>query len=327
MKTLLNILVIILIGSVSYAQKNNAFYDASALREKAKNGKIVASKDVLQVLYNYESYGREVVDASTVQQAYQDNPFIAPYLVGKPGSGDGSNEKIVRLTYGQRGVVSDAPKASNGLALSPSTLLLGLADFLVQRTKQELHIAFFKEFNKQVKKSEELRILFPQTKETLIAIEEDIYRFTAFWEAIRESFMEDLGRLPEHLADYFQESEKVKDPKVRALAGDCFEVIDMLKRKNSPTDVIQYLSRGALFQEMKFEDKSMQQIQNNLKLVGLFSEGLEYMDDSKYWVSPEKFNNLLRDSMQADLFLGLIYQKGKDLSLGEQTMGQHMVSM
>ncbi len=76
MKTLLNILVIILIGSVSYAQKNNAFYDASALREKAKNGKIVASKDVLQVLYNYESYGREVVDASTVQQAYQDNQLV-----------------------------------------------------------------------------------------------------------------------------------------------------------------------------------------------------------------------------------------------------------
>jgi len=305
------------------AQKHNAFYDAQALKRKALNNKVTVNQEVLQILYRNANLKQASVSVKELQQIYKQNPFIAPYLNFQRDNQGGVNNVV----FGQRGFGGGDNLSSNGMGLNPSTFLLGLTDFLVQRTKQELHIAFFKEFNKKVKKSEELRLLFPQTTETLITIEEEIYRFNAFWDALRESFVDDLGQLPDNLGNYFQESSKIKDPRIRALGADCFEVIDMLKLKRPPTDVIRYLGNEALLQTINYKKAPMQRLQTSLQLVALFSESLEYLDDSKYWVSPERFGDLIRDTMQTDLFLGFIYQKGKDISLGKHTLGKHLVDL
>ena len=72
--------------------------------------------------------------------AYKDNPFIAPFLTDKLGG----NEVFSGKT-GQRALGALAG-AGSGLGLPASTFLTGLTDFLVKRTKQELTIAFFRDF-------------------------------------------------------------------------------------------------------------------------------------------------------------------------------------
>jgi len=323
-------LLFLLLGSLffnitnSIGQKNNAFYDAEVLQKKATQAGINVDAEILQILARYMNQSNGEFTPSEIQAAYSQNPFVGRYL-----QFNAATSNTPAIVYGQRGFSSDNNSLqTNGMGLSPSAFLMGLTDFLVQRTKQELHIAFFKEFNEKVKKSEELRILFPQTTETLITIESEIYRFNAFWDALRESFIQDLEHLSENLGDYFQKSSKIKDPKIKALGADCFEIMNMLKLKRPPTDIIDYLGNRALFYDLDSEDGSeLAMLQNNLKLVCLFSQSLEYIDASKYWVSPDQFANMVMDTMHTDLFLGLIYQRGKDLKIGNKTLGSHLTTM
>ncbi len=90
-----------------------------------------------------------------------------------------------------------------------TTFLLGLTDILEGRTKMELNIAFFRELQKAINNSEEMRYLFPTTEKVLLQIDNDIYQFKAFWEALRESFIKDLDNLVYNLDDYVQLSSRI----------------------------------------------------------------------------------------------------------------------
>ena len=305
----------------SSAQKHQAFYDAEKIKNKASQGRVLVDAEVMAILSKYLEPGLSVAEVKAI---YSQNPFISNYLTF-----EGAGFADVTIKSGTRGYSDgDNSMNTNGMGLDPALFVAGLADFLVQRTKEELHIAFFKDFNEKIKESEELRILFPQTTETMLTIESEIYRFNAFWEALRESFIQDLEILPDNLSDYFQQSSKIKNPLVRVLGADCFEIISMLKLKRPPMDIIEYLGERALIHTLDMEgDEQLKDFQATLKLIHLFSESLEYIDKSKYWVSPEQFGDMLRDTLQTDFFLGLVYQKGKDLKVGPSTLGAYMTTL
>ncbi|MFK7797188.1 MAG: hypothetical protein AB8E82_07015 [Aureispira sp.] len=305
----------------SFAQKHQAFYDAEKIKNKANQGRIMVDAEVMAILSKYLAPGLSVEE---VKAAYSQNPFIGNYLAFESFNPAAVTMKAIQRGYSE----GDGGLNTNGMSLDPALFVAGLADFLVQRTKEELHIAFFKDFNKKIKESEELQILFPQTTETILTIESEIYRFNAFWEALRESFIQDLEVLPESLSNYFQQSSKIKDPLVRVLGADCFEIISMLKLKRPPMDIIEYLGERALIHTLEIEgNDQLADFQATLKLIHLFSESMEYIDKSKYWVNPEQFGDMLRDTLQTDFFLGLVYQKGKDLKVGPSTLGTYMTTM
>ena len=111
---------------------------------------------------------------------YDKNPFISPFLTDDLLQGLAGS--VVDLSQVRAAARGNLDALGTGLGLPGSTFLLGLTDFLVGRTKQELNIAFFIELSKAHDKSEEMRFLFPKTKEVLINIEDNIYQFKAFWE-------------------------------------------------------------------------------------------------------------------------------------------------
>lgn len=317
------LLLLLLCTMTSSAQKKNAFYDARNLMKSFDGNQLKANKEVLGILqHHYDEKGD--FDPVKLAEVYKDNPFIAPYL---------NFDAMLGITAldangaGQRAIGSNSASGASGMALTPTAAVLGLTDFLVRRSKQELHIAFFKEFNNKIKESQELRLIFPQTSKVMEAIESDIYQFNAFWEVLRESFNEDLDLLPANLSNYFEESDRIDDLTTKALASDCFEVIAMFKNDKAPTDVIRYLGKDAMLQVITAEDSEIKALQNSLKLSTLFSESMEYLDASRYWITPVEFNEMLKDSVQADLFLGIIYQRGKSLKLADKTLGDYMQTL
>jgi hypothetical protein len=326
-KTYLQIFfTLLLISSLGGFVKGQAIHDAQKLSEFIDN-ETYALTDANETEKLYEILARNF---STVQSgltydeildAYRDNPFIAPLLTDDMGG-----SIVYTGKTGQRALGALA-SASSGLGLPGSTFLMGLTDFLVKRTKQELSIAFFRDFQKVVKRSEEMKYLFPTTTKVLLKIDENIYQFKAFWEVLRESFLSDLEDLVYNLEDYVQQSSKIKDPLVRHMMSDFFKVIELFYDKTAPSDVLNYLAEDAYLHTITPDidsSKFVPILQSSLQVLGLISKSFENQDDNGYWVEPEVVTKMLKKPVITTLYLGLIYQQGKDIQMGEKTFAEYL---
>lgn len=299
------------------AQKLTEFIDSEtyALTDKSETDKFY------EILARNFSTVKSDLTYDEIIDAYKDNPFIAPLLTDDMGGTTTFKGKT-----GQR-ALGDLASASTGLGLPGSTFLMGLTDFLVKRTKQELSIAFFRDFQKVVKRSEEMQYLFPTTTKVLLKIDENIYQFKAFWEVLRESFLADLEDLVYNLDDYVQQSSKVKDPLVRHMMSDFFKVIELFYDKTTPSDVINYLAEDAYLHTVTPDidsSKFVPVLQSSLQLLGLISKSFGNKDANGYWVEPEMITKMLQNPMFTTLYLGLIYQQGKDIQMGEKTFAEYL---
>lgn len=260
-----------------------------------------------------------------ILEAYQDNPFISPFLTDD-FLGSLSNS-VVDLSIIRANARGSLDAVGTGLGLPGSTFLLGLTDFLVERTKQELNIAFFIELRKALNNSEEMRYLFPITKDVLLKIDDNIYQFKAFWELLRESFLMDLDNLVYNLDDYVQLSERIKDPLSRHLMSDFFKVTELIYDKTTPANVITYLADESYLQILDPATEktgTLQILQDQLKVLGVISKSLEESDGSGYWVDPQRIVDMMRDPVVGVFYLGFLYEEGKALNIGDQTLAQHL---
>lgn len=318
--------VLLLISSLGKSVHAQAIHDALELGEFIAEDAYALSDASDQAKF-YQLLARNLnkeqsgLTYDEILDAYRDNPFIAPLLTDDLGG-----DVVFSGKTGQRALGALAG-ASSGLGLPGSTFLMGLTDFLVKRTKQELSIAFFRDFQKVVKRSEEMQFLFPTTSKVLLKIDENIYQFKAFWEVLRESFITDLEDLVYNLDDYVQRSSKIKDPLVRHMMSDFFKIIELFYDKTAPADVINYLSDDAYLHTVTADidsSKFVPILQSSLQVLGVLSKSLENQDDNGYWVKPETITTLLRNPIITSLYLGLIYQQGKDIQMGEKTFAEYL---
>ncbi len=270
--------------------------------------------------------GGQTLSHQAILDAYKENPFIAPFLSEELMKGLTSNN-VVDLTKVRAQARGSLDAVGTGLGLPGSTFLLGLTDFLVGRTKQELNIAFFIELRKALNNSEEMRFLFPTTKNVLLEIDDNIYQFKAFWELLRESFLMDLDNLVYNLDDYVQFSERIKDPLARHLMSDLFKVTELIYEETTPANVITYLAEDSYLQVLDSTDDRtgyLVHLQDHLKVLGVISKSLEKKEGSGYWVDPQRIVELLRDPVTAVFYLGFLYEEGKTLNIGNQSLAQHL---
>ena len=332
MKTYLHYFAaLLLLFTLSPSLEAQMIHDARKIREMIdEDGMLMTTKstqsELIKLLaYNLDRPLAKSASQADVLEAYEDNPFIAPYLA-------------LVMAEEDRGVEGDGQRALGGLAgaasglgMPGSTFIMGLTDFLVNRTKQELTIAFFKDFQKKVEESEEMRYLFPTTSAVLLQIDKDIYRFNAFWEVLRESFLTDLNDLGYHLDDFVQNSSRIKSPMQRHMMSDFFKVGELLQEQTPPAQIVSYMAEDAYLHVLTPEDDSaafVPVMQRNLKLLGLFSKALEQKDQSGYWVTPNEVVDLVRDTTFNDIFFGLLYQKGKDYQIDEEkTLGESLLDL
>jgi hypothetical protein len=248
---------------------------------------------------------------TAILAAFSNNPFlgqqIKPLLSGLASSSTA-------------GFASSLISSVGGLNVT--NLVDGLAQFMVERAKEELSSAFFEKFKEQMKNDNyaDLQILFPETYSLLMTIDEDIYKFNVYLGSMREAFKHDLANLYVNLGNVLN-SEKYKpyfdkNPSLKAILTSSFYIINSLSKKMHPGDI---LSEFPLTDWEATKDKN---ITGSLKTLKLISTSLRSKSKDHYWIPADSIGQLFLDQNMVSfrIFLGLMYQKAigiefKDMSL------------
>lgn len=201
---------------------------------------------------------------------------------------------------------------SNLLGLDVTTLADGVARFLVKRTKEELSIAFFDKFAKELTRHEDLRDMFPATYNLFQAIGTEIYNFNSYINNLREAFRSDLQSLDEHLPalinnhpEIFNENEGLK---IALLTGSYVSV--SVRDGMHPGDILAgYPIEN--FSDAKTED--MKLLKGAFQTLQLLSESLQSDLNSTalYWITPDRMKELTSDPSVMKIYLGLLAQRSK----------------
>lgn len=269
-------------------------------------------------LLNYLPKTPSMSNLRSVSKQIHPNVFLSSYIPRNVSGFSSSN------------VERKAPALSSfvGSIDVPSTVITGLTDFLVERTKEELNIAFFQRFQAALQKYEVLDILFPETSDELETINTNIYQFNYFLQALRTKFYVDLRNMPSHLATLMQQEHLIKDPTLELISYDVLGVANQLTNSTPPNKIIHYLATNAYFQTTtpanlsNHSKKALQDVRAGFKLLDVFAQGLSSSDTSQQFISIRKLDSLIQDTTAFKIFLGLIYQKGKNIEFGSgKTLG------
>lgn len=334
----IQIIIALLLGPL-FLHGQNALQDALLLRDYLVgnyevNGKTVAKiKDncphCAAVLWRYTGDTSRRIDKSTLFDAFAGNPFI------------GKREGEVKVLYAQ---VFNADRAGSALAAMPNAaasasspglfvnnLADGLAKFLVARTKEELSIAFFSKFQRDIDNNPVLKTLFPATAGTLQVVGNDIYQFNLYLQALRQSFILDLKALPTDVQRCIEQQQLIQRPEYQVAVHDVLGLSQLLLERKPLDSVFHYLASEAALQTRSDllatvkDPKTQRQLKNlatSLKLSYVLSESLRSNVPGTTWLNAAAMKDALRDSVTFYLYMGLLWQEGRKLNfdLGDRQL-------
>lgn len=200
----------------------------------------------------------------------------------------------------------------------PTKIIDGTSKFLVARVKEELLLAFFDDFLKEIRESKELTSLLPNSY--FLLENSDIFKAPSMGAAWVTAFEEDLAQFPQNLEQLLiaspEYAELIETPSIQVflLANSIFQTIE----SGGNLDVWQLANE--YYEEFADSDFYLIQI---LGLADLIQENLRAIDGN--WYTEADVNELLSLSENAALyFAGLLYQQNRDLfqkitvTLGDQ---------
>ncbi|MEI6946855.1 hypothetical protein V9K67_06590 [Paraflavisolibacter sp. H34] len=291
----------------SYSQ--NPFYDARQLKTGFRIGAGKLAGDttrivlpdapgVFQLLKSYAPYKTDSKDS--IAQAFADNPFI----VFDP------NFTHAQLAGGGPGLFASIS------GLDVTKIANALADIMIERSKQELTVAFFDRFKKfATRDNPEFQILFPKTTDNLNRLA--TYAYPQMLPSLRTSFFEDIKQVTYHLDDVLEL------PRYRHLLNNFPEIRIAVRSIRLMQDIedgtataADVLKRYALFGEWQEEgSRDFKNMGSAVKLAALFSESLRYQDTTRIWVSAREAKEELQNEVYVRIFMGLLYQQIKKDSI------------
>ncbi len=249
---------------------------------------------------------------------------ILDRLEGNPFIGRGGGQSLIWVLADAQtalGVMSSRGgqnhSASSGFRVT--TVADGIAKFLVSRAKEELSIAFFRDFKDQLTKDKRIGELFPSTTATLMLIDDQVYQFNRYLESLRESFIRDLKVLPTNLSSYLQSSDIIKNPTYLLLAEESLELSQLIVNGASTEEIIDFLAyNGPIQQPSKLAllpDSTKSQFTNmaaGFEVTGLISHSL-YSAEGGY-LSPFEVSEALKKPNVRLIYLGLLWQNSKNIT-------------
>jgi hypothetical protein len=278
--------------------------------------KLDAIKKIADHLFRYlpeidkgKNKGKELADTTIsrlLRNGFRSNPFfsIGPFIPVTLVKDKSITEKY--FTNGIKSVTSSV----GGLDIT--SLADGMAKFLVERVKEELSIAFFDQFKNDLKKYPDLQTLFPYTYDVLMAIDSEIYNFTAYIDILREAFLKDfqliipdIRKLVEKpmYRDYFN-----NNPQLYSIIQVAFQVVDDYQLGVYPGDIIMHLAD----MDASILNPIDPNMKPSLQVLNLFIQSVRSKTSDQYIVPFDSIRkNLLNDSIAFKIYLGLIYQKSK----------------
>ncbi len=343
MKYLLALFAIASLSSIGRAQ--SAFEDAQVLaaiyrsngnsfkpltRSDAPDSTILQLGIFLQILHRHYDTIWGPTPSPTPNNliaSYRQNPFFKKYEMppGVNAEASAAALSIADEIVKTRTELEAAGTGSSGISVA--RLADGVAKFLVKRTKEELTIAFFEEFRQTLSKNEQLQILFPTTRMILLGIGDQIYNFNAYLDSMRDAFSTDLKNLHRNLETLLVDRQVhiLKDTIPAVYVAGLFAVTKQIVEKKSVAEVIAYLGRDAAFQRTMLENEppTFQKIRAGLRMTYAISESIKaHSYTGRPWISPQELNSLLQDPLAVDFYLGLLYERTRNISTGTASVAQ-----
>ncbi len=314
-----NILITLLIILFFICEVNGqiAFHDALILKRHIDANQALSrsSDTVFMILDKYiqpdiANTRLEIIGEVNASPSKEPNPFLEI-------SGGDESRMDARIPGGiKKGLASLS-------GLDVTSMANELASFMIERSKEELTVAFFNRFKKFVKENSEFKVLFPKTSsslENLLA-----YKYPEMLPALRTGFFEDLKSITYHFDDVLElprYQELLKNfPVIRVAIRSVRLIYEIENGESHPADV---LTKFAAFTEWKeaLANSDFQNFGNTIKLASIFSNSLRSVittsnipdhkeDISKAWVNFNDLQSLVQDTIAFKIYLGLIYQQGK----------------
>jgi len=336
--------------TLSLCTAQSIYYDAKLLKAKAtfqKNstkkleiGITKANADtLLPLLFNYLSpEDQKLITDETesskkfevYKNGFKDNPFV---VVG------GTIQQNDIAASGKAFSAATSENASSGQSLTTS-VIDGLAKFLVKRTKQELTSTFFDDFEKELEKQKDLQVLFPATFTILRSAKDEIYTYRVYLPALQQAFLNDVDNF---LANGFEWTKTTGGVVIQKLQGSDHKAIYAglkttffigreLDQGSHPGDVLHALtglySNNA---DVKTDFIDFANIDVNLppalQTVDLFSQSLRTVKPDRYWVDAEELK-AFTDINYVRMYFGLIYQRAKidAICFSDKKGGRHCLT-
>jgi len=190
-------------------------------------------------------------------------------------------------------------------SLDVTSLSDGLARFLVERTKQELNIVFFEDFEKFLKTNEEVQILFPKTSKILSTAKDKLYNYQVYLPILREAFEQDLKEMLDSVYNLINCNNCIgtkMQPSEREYLSIAILLFIDIKQGMHPGDVLNDISKKIP------TITSDQDIINSIFFTNLISQSLKSDDNKNYWISPKEAE-MFKQPDFAKIYIGLLYQQ------------------
>jgi hypothetical protein len=308
MKSKLPILLVLLLGCQD-AKTQTAYYDALNIRHNFINvtGNTFTFKpdptshaEIARILKGYLPIAQR--NDPTLTEGQVINEYVTP---SNPYIGAQAAEAIGGMSANPTGILS---LLSGTGELDVTNLADGFAKFFVERTKEELNIAFFERFKRRIHEPgfEDALILFPQTCATLDAVGDQIYKYAAYIGALRESFEADvnglLSNLPTVINDGRYSAYFATRPEIKSTFLSAAYIGDGLLKKVHPGQILADFDVTTL-------NGFNPDVQPAVQTIQLFSESLRAKGTDHYWVDKDSVTILLNDPIALQIYFGLLYQK------------------
>jgi hypothetical protein len=288
--------------SASAQSPNNVYCNTLTLLQANKKLAVdVATWN--QVLKNYVPVADQgkITTEADIRNYFKDNPFkLADYM---------------QHALAAPAAVSSVNIGSFSTNLSASNLTGILTDVIIERAKEELVVAFFDRFKKELGKYPELDSIFPKTSAFIMNIES--YLYAGSLNTLRQAFSTDLANLPGTLPLFLKSADIQKfigsNPRYKniAILVPAFCFIGKLLNGGNLGDAILELSPN---DNVKAVDRNLYSI---LKIVPVLSQSVRDPSSKNVWIdmTTDFRTRILADPTAAHIFFGLLYEELKYIPL------------
>jgi hypothetical protein len=260
--------------------------------------------------YILSYYANGETDPVKLVQFYAGNKFLEPVVnsvVNTPGAQAGGGLSGILSSVGNANVAKYAD---------------GLAKFIVERSKEELNIAFFRKFQEFIKAYPEVQVAFPTTYKFLQEIYS--YQYAAMLPALRAGFQKDLNAFAKNLiklrdltnANCPLNNQNCKDrmdaisaflttnPAGRGIIAGLI-VADNILEGNNAADILDNLANDPVFQHKE------ENVSNVIQFTNLVSQSMVSQEEGRIWVTKAEISKLLKNEAAIKIYLGLLYNADK----------------
>ena len=310
-KTLL--LIAIAYSSLIFSQNSDriAYYDALFIKSVMDlNNHKFSNKDADDKMDDVLSFYFGYLKEEDLKTAMDNNPFLKDYYSTR----DADSNNTISL---------QGLKIPNFVSSLGSTNVTnfadGLAKFLVERSKEELNVAFFSKFQDFINEYPEVKVIFPTTADFIGQI--NSYQYSAMLPALKAAFQKDMNGFTSNLLN-LRKLDATRD--CGGAEKDCKErleklaiffttkegsaviasliVADNLVKGNDAATIIQNLADDAIFTSNPKENLS-----NVVQFIALISNSLRSEEDGRVWITKKQINDLIKDEVTFKIYLGLLY--------------------